>query len=38
MASLFTAVIAVMAVPGVVLLIPKFLVLNYLAMYDTSRR
>jgi multiple sugar transport system permease protein len=33
--ALFAAVIAVMAVPGVVLLIPKFLVLNQLGMYDT---
>jgi multiple sugar transport system permease protein len=31
----FGAVIAVMAVPGVVLLIPKFLVLNQLSMYDS---
>jgi multiple sugar transport system permease protein len=31
----FNAVIAVMAVPGVVLLIPKFLVLNYLHIYNT---
>lgn len=31
----FAAVIAVLAVPGVVLLIPKFLVLNQLAMYDS---
>ena len=34
-AGLFTAVLAVMAVPGVVLLIPKFLVLNYLGIYNT---
>jgi multiple sugar transport system permease protein len=34
-AGLFAAVIAVMAVPGVVLLIPKFLVLNQLGMYDS---
>ncbi|MBC9729367.1 carbohydrate ABC transporter permease [Streptomyces sp. TRM68367] len=33
--ALFAAVIAVMAVPGVVLLIPKFLVLNQLGMYDS---
>ena len=33
--ALFTALLAVMAVPGVVLLIPKFLVLNQLGMYDT---
>ena len=33
--ALFTAIIAVMAVPGVVLLIPKFLVLNQLSMYDS---
>ncbi|WP_238598587.1 carbohydrate ABC transporter permease [Saccharothrix sp. ALI-22-I] len=32
---LFAAVIAVMAVPGVVLLIPKFLVLNQFGMYDS---
>ena len=34
-AALFTAIIAVMAVPGVILLIPKFLVLNQLGMYDS---
>ncbi|MGL5809005.1 MAG: carbohydrate ABC transporter permease [Nocardioides sp.] len=33
--ALFTAVLAVMAVPGIVLLIPKFLVLNYLGIYNT---
>ncbi len=33
--GVFNAVIAVMAVPGVVLLIPKFLVLNYLSIYNT---
>jgi len=33
--ALFTALLAVMAVPGIVLLIPKFLVLNYLGMYNT---
>ncbi|MEV4473600.1 carbohydrate ABC transporter permease [Nonomuraea salmonea] len=33
--GLFAAVIAVMAVPGVVLFIPKFLVLNQLGMYDS---
>lgn len=33
--AVFGAVIAVMAVPGVVLLIPKFLVLNQLGMYDS---
>lgn len=32
--ALFAAVLAVLAVPGVVLLIPKFLVLNTLTMYD----
>jgi multiple sugar transport system permease protein len=32
---IFAAVIAVMAVPGVVLLIPKFLVLNTFGMYDS---
>jgi multiple sugar transport system permease protein len=31
----FTALLAVLAVPGVILLIPKFLVLNQLGMYDT---
>lgn len=34
--AIFAAVIAVMAVPGVVLLIPKFLVLNQLSIYNTS--
>ncbi|WP_157245401.1 carbohydrate ABC transporter permease [Nonomuraea typhae] len=34
-AGVFAAVIAVMAVPGVVLFIPKFLVLNTLGMYDS---
>ena len=33
--ALFTAVLAVMAVPGIVLLIPKFLVFNYLGIYNT---
>ncbi|GAB3801735.1 carbohydrate ABC transporter permease [Micromonospora zhanjiangensis] len=33
--ALFGAVIAVMAVPGVVLLIPKFLVLNQLGIYNS---
>ena len=33
-AALFGAVLAVLAVPGVVLLIPKFLVLKQLGMYD----
>ncbi|MCP2167401.1 carbohydrate ABC transporter permease [Goodfellowiella coeruleoviolacea] len=33
--AVFGALIAVMAVPGVVLLIPKFLVLNQLGVYDT---
>jgi multiple sugar transport system permease protein len=32
--ALFGAVLAVMAVPGVVLLIPKFLVLNQLGLYN----
>ena len=32
--ALFNAVLAVMAVPGVVLLIPKFLVLKQVGMYD----
>ena len=33
--SVFTGILAVLAVPGVVLLIPRFLVLNYLGMYNT---
>lgn len=33
--ALFAAVLAVMAVPGVVLLIPKFLVLNQVGMYNS---
>jgi multiple sugar transport system permease protein len=33
--AVFAFVIAVMAVPGVVLLIPKFLVLNQIGMYDS---
>ena len=33
--ALFVGIIAVMAVPGVVLLIPRFLVLNQLGMYDS---
>ncbi|WP_336921651.1 carbohydrate ABC transporter permease [Aquipuribacter sp. SD81] len=33
--AVFTAVLAVLAVPGVILLIPKFLVLNQLGIYDT---
>lgn len=33
--TVFTGVLAVMAVPGVVLLIPKFLMLNYLGLYNT---
>ncbi|CUR58041.1 Binding-protein-dependent transport systems inner membrane component [metagenome] len=32
--AVFTALLAVMAVPGVILLIPKFLVLNYLGIYN----
>lgn len=32
---LFAAIVATMAVPGVVLLIPKFLVLNQLGMYNS---
>ncbi|WP_100809702.1 MULTISPECIES: carbohydrate ABC transporter permease [unclassified Microbacterium] len=32
---IFALVVAVMAVPGVVLLIPKFLVLNQIGLYDT---
>jgi multiple sugar transport system permease protein len=34
-ALLTACVIGVMAVPGIVLLIPKFLVLNYISMYNT---
>jgi multiple sugar transport system permease protein len=33
--AVFTAILAVLAVPGIVLLIPKFLVLNYLGLYNT---
>ena len=33
--TLFAALVAVMAVPGVVLLIPKFLVINQLGMFDS---
>jgi multiple sugar transport system permease protein len=33
--TVFGAILAVLAVPGVVLLIPKFLVLNQFGMYDT---
>lgn len=33
--AVFSAIIAVMAVPGVVLLIPKFLVLKQLGIYDS---
>jgi multiple sugar transport system permease protein len=33
--AVFAALIAVMAVPGVVLLIPKFLVINQLGIYDS---
>lgn len=33
--AVFTAVLAVLAVPGIVLLIPKFLMLNYLGIYNT---
>ncbi len=32
---LFAAVLAVMSVPGVALLIPKFLMVTYLGIYDT---
>jgi multiple sugar transport system permease protein len=34
-AALFASVVAIMAVPGVVLLIPKFLVLKQLGLYDS---
>jgi multiple sugar transport system permease protein len=33
--TIFTGLLAIMAVPGVVLMIPKFLVLNYLGIYNT---
>ena len=33
--AVFTTILAVLAVPGIVLLIPKFLVLNYLGIYNT---
>lgn len=33
--ALFTTLLAILAVPGIVLLIPKFLVLNYLGIYNT---
>jgi len=33
--AVFAGVLAVMAVPGVALLIPKFLMVNYLGIYDT---
>jgi multiple sugar transport system permease protein len=33
--AVFAAILAIMAVPGVVLLIPKFLVLNQLGIYDS---
>ncbi|MFG1705030.1 carbohydrate ABC transporter permease [Nonomuraea sp. M3C6] len=33
--ALFSAIVAVIAVPGVVLFIPKFLVLNQLGIYDS---
>jgi multiple sugar transport system permease protein len=33
--AVFSAIIAVMAVPSVVLLIPKFLILNQLSLYDS---
>jgi multiple sugar transport system permease protein len=33
--AVFTALLAVMSVPGVALLIPKFLMVNYLGIYDT---
>ncbi|HET7477226.1 MAG TPA: carbohydrate ABC transporter permease, partial [Dermatophilaceae bacterium] len=32
---LFAAILAVMSVPGVALLIPKFLIVNYLGIFDT---
>ena len=33
--ALFAALLAVMSVPGVVLLVPKFLIVTYLGIYDT---
>jgi multiple sugar transport system permease protein len=33
--AIFTTILAVLAVPGIVLLIPKFLVINYLGIYNT---
>ncbi len=33
--AVFAALLAVMSVPGVALLIPKFLMVNYLGIYDT---
>jgi multiple sugar transport system permease protein len=33
--AVFTAILAVLAVPGVILLIPKFLVLNQIGIYNT---
>jgi multiple sugar transport system permease protein len=33
--AVFTSLLAIMAVPGIVLLIPKFLVLNYIGIYNT---
>ncbi len=33
--AVFSAILAVLAVPGIILLIPKFLVLNQLGMYNT---
>ena len=32
---MFMALLAVMSVPGVVLLVPKFLIVTYLGIYDT---
>jgi multiple sugar transport system permease protein len=34
-AGIFATIVAIMSVPGVVLMIPKFLVLNQLGLYDT---
>jgi multiple sugar transport system permease protein len=34
-AALFTGLLAILAVPGIVLLIPKFLMLNYVGIYNT---
>ena len=35
--TLFVALLAVLSVPGVVLLVPKFLIVTYLGIFDTKR-